>query len=253
MASGGIVAGEPRLEDGGELHDGARAAARMGLVRLDPDQRHLGRRGPRPRARPGGHPAEPAGRRAAPGVRRGGPQAFTALTQTWRRAPDTSERGPFRYLHGGDEINAFLHTVVPEAEEEVLTAQPQSGARRPARHWRDVAGGRARPARARGPDPHALPAQRPAQHRHPRLRRRAQPAGRRGAHPGRVLQPDDRRRPADRRDPVAGGTCTPRSRSGSRRSSPTWSTCSCAPGSGPGRSPARRRRWSRASPRSSGR
>jgi sugar-specific transcriptional regulator TrmB len=56
-------------------------------------------------------------------------QAFGALAQAWRRAPGATERGPFRYLHGGDSINAFIQTLMPEADSEILTAQPQAARR----------------------------------------------------------------------------------------------------------------------------
>jgi sugar-specific transcriptional regulator TrmB len=51
--------------------------------------------------------------------------AFTPLAQAWRRAPDTSS-GPFTILHGS-AIAPFIAGLVAEVEEEVLTAQPQTG------------------------------------------------------------------------------------------------------------------------------
>ncbi|MFC5493646.1 LuxR family transcriptional regulator [Nocardioides caricicola] len=126
MSSGGIVAGEPRIADGGELHTALEQLRGMGLIRLDPtndtwvaeDPGLVQARVVTPLSQQGAELLQESAQWA---------QAFTGLSQAWRRAPSTSESsGPFRYLHGKDEINAFLHTIVPEAEEEVLTAQPQA-------------------------------------------------------------------------------------------------------------------------------
>src|ERR1700712_3415014 len=52
--------------------------------------------------------------------------AFSNLSQTWRRSPQSSTRGPFTYLRD-EAIDSFLEQLVNECEEEMLTAQPQSG------------------------------------------------------------------------------------------------------------------------------
>ena len=52
--------------------------------------------------------------------------AFSSLAQTWRRSPHSSARGPFTYLRE-DAIEPFLAGLVAECEEEMLTAQPQTG------------------------------------------------------------------------------------------------------------------------------
>ncbi|WP_036555616.1 LuxR family transcriptional regulator [Nocardioides insulae] len=54
-------------------------------------------------------------------------RAFGQLSQVWRRSPESSNRGPFQYLHGLAAIESFLATIVPECQEEILTAQPQAG------------------------------------------------------------------------------------------------------------------------------
>jgi len=51
-------------------------------------------------------------------------QAFSGLAQTWRRSA-RPERGPFTELRGLEAISAFLVSNVNDAEEELLTAQPQ--------------------------------------------------------------------------------------------------------------------------------
>ncbi|WP_345453909.1 LuxR family transcriptional regulator [Nocardioides marinquilinus] len=53
-------------------------------------------------------------------------RVFGSLSQSWRRSPMSEARGPFTYLHLG-AIGPFLDGLVAEAEEEMLTAQPQSG------------------------------------------------------------------------------------------------------------------------------
>jgi hypothetical protein len=58
---------------------------------------------------------------------------FGTLTQAWRKSSVADDRGPFTYLRGGQNIGAYIAGIAAEAEEEVLTAQPQSG--------RDTGGG----------------------------------------------------------------------------------------------------------------
>ena len=127
VTSGGIVSGEPRIAAGGELHDALEQLRDMGLVRLDPsndtwvaeDPSLIQSRVVAPLSQQGAELLRESAQWA---------QAFTGLAQAWRRAPSTAESsGPFRYLHGKDQINAFLDNLGAEAEEEVLTAQPQGG------------------------------------------------------------------------------------------------------------------------------
>ena len=51
-------------------------------------------------------------------------RAFAGIAQSWRRT-SISERGPFTEIRGPDAIRAFLVSSVADAEEELLTAQPQ--------------------------------------------------------------------------------------------------------------------------------
>ena len=122
-------------------------------------------------------------------------KAFGTLSHAWRRSPE-SARGPFTEIHGPDAIQSYIAGVVADCEEELLTAQPQTG--RDAAIMAAAAAARRRRPRARHQDAHALPAQRPPQRRHPQVRRRRHRPRRRGAHARRVLQPDHRRRPPDR-------------------------------------------------------
>jgi sugar-specific transcriptional regulator TrmB len=125
LNSGGVVAGDPRIVPGGELHAAFEQLRELGLVQPDAssetwlaeDPGLVHTRVVAPLSQQGADLLQESARWT---------QAFQALSQAWRRTPGAAEQGPFRYLHGVDTINRFLHGVVPEAEEEVLTAQPQS-------------------------------------------------------------------------------------------------------------------------------
>ncbi len=53
-------------------------------------------------------------------------RVFGGLSQTWRRSPMSAVRGPFTHIHD-EAIGPFLTGLVSECEEEMLTAQPQTG------------------------------------------------------------------------------------------------------------------------------
>lgn len=53
-------------------------------------------------------------------------QAFGMLNQAWRRSPQSSTRGPFTHIYA-EAIGPFLAGLVSECEDELLTAQPQTG------------------------------------------------------------------------------------------------------------------------------
>lgn len=57
-------------------------------------------------------------------------RAFGALNQSWRRSPLAQARGPFTYIHL-EAIGPFIAGLVAETEEELLTAQPQTGRNAP--------------------------------------------------------------------------------------------------------------------------
>jgi hypothetical protein len=52
--------------------------------------------------------------------------AFSSLSQVWRKSPMASARGPFVQVHN-EAIASFIAGVVADAEDELLTAQPQTG------------------------------------------------------------------------------------------------------------------------------
>lgn len=51
-------------------------------------------------------------------------QAFGSLSHVWRRSP-SAVGGPFAEIRGGTTIRTFLESLVSDAEEELLFAQPQ--------------------------------------------------------------------------------------------------------------------------------
>lgn len=51
-------------------------------------------------------------------------QAFGTLSHAWRRSP-SAVGGPFAEIRGGTTIRTFLESLVSDAEEELLFAQPQ--------------------------------------------------------------------------------------------------------------------------------
>ncbi len=126
VADGGIKVGDPRIAEDSPQREGFDILVELGLVQLDlPEQTWLPEdptsvqsRVVTPLSQEGVQLLEESSRWA---------KSFGPLTHAWRRASFTQSRGPFTYLHGGEAIDAHLATLVAEAEEETLTAQPQTG------------------------------------------------------------------------------------------------------------------------------
>jgi len=128
LARGGIPADDPRIAPTGTHRAEFDLLVDLGLLRLDSldesDARWIAQ-----------DPAAGLARVVSPLSQEGArllqesaewSRTFAALSQTWRRAPASTERGPFTYLHEG-AIGAFLTELVSECEQEMLTAQPQAG------------------------------------------------------------------------------------------------------------------------------
>ena len=123
--SGGLPDGDARILPGGELYDAHQQLARLNLIRHDSetntwvaeDPSSVQARVVSPLSNQGARLLEESSQWA---------HAFGALTQSWRRAPQASNQGPFTYLHE-HAIDPFLASLVNECEEEALTAQPQAG------------------------------------------------------------------------------------------------------------------------------
>lgn len=125
VGSGGLADGDARILEGGELHAALEQLRAMGLVQHDHDTNTWVGEDPHtvqarvtsPLSNEGSHLLEESAHWA---------QAFGALSHAWRRAPQPSSHGPFTYLHE-HAIAPFIAGLVAECEEEMLTAQPQSG------------------------------------------------------------------------------------------------------------------------------
>jgi hypothetical protein len=126
VADGGIKTDDPRIAEGSPQREGFDLLVELGLVQLDrsndtwlpEDPTSAQSRVVTPLSKEGTQLLEESSRWA---------QMFGPLTHAWRRASFTQARGPFTYLHGLEAIDAHIATLVAEAEEEMLTAQPQTG------------------------------------------------------------------------------------------------------------------------------
>ena len=123
LAAGGISATDRRIVRRGELHEAFQLLVEIGLVTTSDDGTQW-------------HAVDPAAVQAqvvAPLGQQGAEliaesahwaQAFSSLSHAWRRSP-TAVGGPFAEIRGATTIQTILNSMVAEAEEELLTAQPQ--------------------------------------------------------------------------------------------------------------------------------
>lgn len=124
VQEGGIAADDPRLTEGTTQRRAFDLLVDLGLLQLDAtrgswramEPSNAQSRVVTPLGSEGARLIEESARWA---------KAFGHLTQSWRRSPAATESGPFLYLHG-KAISPYLNSVVSEAEEELLTAQPQA-------------------------------------------------------------------------------------------------------------------------------
>jgi hypothetical protein len=124
VAQGELAADDPRIADGGADREPFDLLVDVGL--LVPDQ--SGKRWlPVDPATVQSHIVAPLGQQGAELISESArwAQAFSGLAQTWRRSPQ-AVRGPFTEVRG-EAISPFITAVVADAEEELLTAQPQAG------------------------------------------------------------------------------------------------------------------------------
>jgi hypothetical protein len=124
-AKGGIAASDYRIAENGELRRAFDLLVEMGLVIFDSEQDGWAPEDP---TSVQSRVVSPLSQEAAKLLSESSQwsSAFSSLAQTWRRAPQSSARGPFTYLRDS-AIDSFLEQVVAECEEEMLTAQPQAG------------------------------------------------------------------------------------------------------------------------------
>jgi hypothetical protein len=125
--SGGLKEDDPRICEGGELQDALQLLIRLNLLVHDRENAvYL----PVDPSTVQSHVVGPMSQRGAEllGESAEWARAFGGLAQAWRRSP-TAVRGPITEFHGR-AISPFLTGAVAEAEQELLTAQPQTGRER---------------------------------------------------------------------------------------------------------------------------
>ena len=125
VSAGGLAADDQRIVDKAPQRAAFELLVELGLVQLDKstdtwmpeDPNGIQSRVVSPLSHEGAKLLEESSHWA---------RAFSILNQSWRRSPTSQSRGPFTYLHG-EAIGPFLTGLVSEVEEELLTAQPQTG------------------------------------------------------------------------------------------------------------------------------
>ncbi len=124
VTSGGLNLTDKRLAPGGALADALDLLRAMGLARLSADEQ---RWEPQDPSVVQSRVISPLGAEGARLLSESSQwaTAFTALSHTWRRAPQAITGGPFSYLPLA-EIDPFIAGLVADCEEEMLTAQPQA-------------------------------------------------------------------------------------------------------------------------------
>jgi hypothetical protein len=131
-AEGGFAPDDDRVAAGSPKRRALDMLVEMGLIREDPDSRRWLPEDPTVAQSRIVAPLSVEGARLLQESSQW-TSDFATLTQAWRKSSIADDRGPFTYLRGGRNIVAFLEGLGAEAQEEVLTAQPQAG--------RDTGGG----------------------------------------------------------------------------------------------------------------
>jgi sugar-specific transcriptional regulator TrmB len=125
--SGGLKDNDPRLQDDGVLRPALDLLVSLNLLVHDQDNALFVPVDP---STVQSHIVTPLSQRAQELLDESSQwaRAFSGLSQAWRRSPG-SVRGPVSEFHGR-AIGVFITGAVAEAEEELLTAQPQAGRER---------------------------------------------------------------------------------------------------------------------------
>ena len=123
---GQIAASDYRIAEDGALRNAFDLLVEMGLVIFDSEQDGWGPEDP---TSVQSRVVSPLSQEAAKLLSESSQwsSAFSNLSQSWRRAPQSSARGPFTYLRSVELINSVLDQLLAECEEELLTAQPEAG------------------------------------------------------------------------------------------------------------------------------
>ena len=124
VAKGGIHATDSRIVPGGSHHAAFELLLELDLVILDPTSSTYAAVDP---STIQSRVVAPLGVRGAELLAESSEwaKAFGSLTQSWRRSPQAA-KGPFTEIHG-EAILSYIAGVVADAQEELLTAQPQTG------------------------------------------------------------------------------------------------------------------------------
>lgn len=125
VQAGGVTDDDPRVRADADARAAFEVMVEIGLLQRDPDtDRWL----PVDPSASQGRVVSPLGTEGARLLDESARWARTyqALSNSWRRSPQAEASGPFTYLHG-EAISPYLTGVIGEAEEELLTAQPQTG------------------------------------------------------------------------------------------------------------------------------
>jgi len=122
---GGISTSDERIAEGGELREAFDLLIELGLIVFDAESDSWGPEDP---TSVQSRVVSPLSQEAAKLLSESSQwaSAFSNLAQTFRRSPHASSRGPVTYLRDS-AIDTFLESLVAECEEEMLTAQPQTG------------------------------------------------------------------------------------------------------------------------------
>ena len=123
VSAGGISVTDKRINARGELRQAFDLLAEVGLVARSEDGAHWRAVDP---AAVQAQVVAPLGQQGAELIAESAhwAQAFGALSHAWRRSP-SAVGGPFTEIRGLATIGNFLASLVSDAEDELLTAQPQ--------------------------------------------------------------------------------------------------------------------------------
>jgi sugar-specific transcriptional regulator TrmB len=123
VASGGLSTADKRILDGGELHQAHALLIEIGLLVKSDEGTQWRAVDP---AAVQAQVVAPLGQQGAELIAESAhwAQAFSTLSHAWRRSP-SAVGGPFAEIRGLATIGTFLVSLVGDAQEELLTAQPQ--------------------------------------------------------------------------------------------------------------------------------
>ena len=125
VTAGGLKATDERIVEGGALRPAFELLLDMGLLNREPETDSYQAMDP---TSVQSRVVAPLGQRGARLLEESShwARAFGGLSHAWRRSPQSSDSGPFTYIRD-EAIGPFIAGLVAECEEEMLTAQPQTG------------------------------------------------------------------------------------------------------------------------------